>query len=101
MEFNSPLYTPLDNIICKLDMKKNEKSNTEKFSEGECQRGQVCIKLRQCDDAVELLSEAETTFDDDRKNHIIDLLRDRVCGRRTDRTVCCAQESSSSGNHTG
>jgi len=65
-------------------------------AQGECQRGQVCIKLRQCDDAVELLSEAETTFDDDRKNHIIDLLRDRVCGRRTDRTVCCAQESSSS-----
>merc|ERR1712243_329444 len=65
-------------------------------AQGDCERGQVCKKLRECDEAAELLSEAETTFDDDRKNHIINLLRNRVCGRRTERTICCAQESSSS-----
>merc|ERR1712243_75167 len=65
-------------------------------AQGDCERGQVCKKLRECDEAAELLSEAENTFDDVRKNQIINLLRNRVCGRRTERTICCAQESSSS-----
>merc|ERR1712243_488565 len=65
-------------------------------AQGDCERGQVCKKLRECDEAAELLSEAENTFDDDRKNQIINLLRNRVCGRRTERTICCAQDSSSS-----
>merc|ERR1712243_370279 len=63
-------------------------------AQGDCERGQVCKKLRECDEAAELLTEAETTFDDDRKNHIINLLRNRVCGRRTEMPIGGAPESS-------
>jgi len=65
-------------------------SNT--LAQDSCSSSQVCIPLRSCQDAAELILEAQTTDDDSRKNHIIELLRGRVCGRKADRSVCCESD---------
>ena len=41
---------------------------------------------------MRLLREAEETRDTARQLHIVTLLRGRVCGRRSDRAVCCATD---------
>ena len=41
---------------------------------------------------MRLLREAEDTRDTARRLHIVTLLRGRVCGRRSERAVCCATD---------
>jgi len=59
------------------------------LAQDSCSSSQVCIPIRDCEDATELILEAQTTTDNSRKNHIVQLLRGRVCGRKVDRSVCC------------
>ena len=51
----------------------------------------MCIPLSDCQEAYDLLEEAKDTSDTARKNHIVQLLRGRVC-RKLDRAVCCNQD---------
>ena len=57
---------------------------------GQCSAGEVCKALRQCVEAVELVRDAEQSEDPARTQHIIQLLRGKVCGKRSDRSICCS-----------
>ena len=57
---------------------------------GQCSAGEVCKALRQCVEAVELVRDAEQSQDPARTQHIIQLLRGKVCGKRSDRSICCS-----------
>merc|ERR1712212_110492 len=60
-------------------------------SEG-CFLGEECIGIRSCSAVVEQLQRAKATQDSAKRNEIIQAVRDKVCGKRKERRVCCASE---------
>merc|ERR1712127_17563 len=57
-----------------------------------CSLGESCIGIRSCLSVVEQLQRAKATEDATTRNKIITQVRDKVCGKRKDRKVCCGQD---------
>jgi len=58
----------------------------------DCFLGEECIGIRSCSAVVEQLQRAKATQDSVKRNEIIQAVRDKVCGKRKERRVCCASE---------
>merc|ERR1712014_105764 len=58
----------------------------------ECFLGEECVGIRSCSAVVEQLQRAKATQDSGKRNEIIQAVRDKVCGKRKERRVCCASE---------
>merc|ERR1712080_98749 len=56
----------------------------------DCLIGEECIGIRSCSAVVEQLQRAKATQDATKRNEIIQAVRDKVCGKRKERKVCCA-----------
>merc|ERR1711971_158483 len=56
----------------------------------DCLLGEDCIGIRSCTPVVEQLQRAKATQDATKRNEIIQAVRDKVCGKRKERKVCCA-----------
>merc|ERR1712080_371237 len=54
-----------------------------------CRAGEQCVGIRTCPAVVEQLTEAKATQDPDTRDQIIREVRDKVCGERKERKVCC------------
>jgi len=57
--------------------------------EEECRRTEVCTAIRRCAPALRQLQQAKAAVDAAEKARIISDLRTKVCGLKSDRTVCC------------
>merc|ERR1712127_116643 len=57
-----------------------------------CLAGEECVRIRTCATVVGQLQAAKATQDTGKRNRIIQDVRDKVCGKRKDRKVCCAKE---------
>eukprot|EP00092_Neocalanus_flemingeri_P065150 GFUD01079153.1.p1 GENE.GFUD01079153.1~~GFUD01079153.1.p1 ORF type:complete len:247 (+),score=63.93 GFUD01079153.1:84-743(+) len=64
-------------------------------AQGFCSSGEECISIRSCLTIVKQLTIAKETSDLAEKRLIISQVKEKVCGERKERTVCCARESSS------
>lgn len=58
----------------------------------DCFLGEDCVGIRSCSAVVEQLQRAKATQDSVKRNEIIQAVRDKVCGKRKERRVCCASE---------
>jgi len=58
----------------------------------DCLVGEDCIGIRSCSAVVQQLQRAKATQDASKRNEIIQAVRDKVCGKRKERRVCCASE---------
>merc|ERR1712037_448014 len=58
----------------------------------DCLLGEECIGIRSCTAVVQQLQKAKATQDATKRNEIIQAVRDKVCGKRKERRVCCASE---------
>merc|ERR1712212_233245 len=58
----------------------------------DCLAGEECIGIRSCTAVVQQLQRAKATQDATKRNEIIQAVRDKVCGKRKERRVCCASE---------
>merc|ERR1711990_1110103 len=58
----------------------------------DCLAGEECIGIRSCTAVVQQLQRAKATQDATKRNQIIQAVRDKVCGKRKERRVCCASE---------
>jgi len=56
----------------------------------DCLVGEDCIGIRSCTAVVQQLQRAKATQDATKRNEIIQSVRDKVCGKRKERRVCCA-----------
>jgi len=54
-----------------------------------CGRDEVCTPIRSCATALQRLQQAKAAVDATEKARIIGDLRTKVCGLKSDRTVCC------------
>lgn len=61
-----------------------------------CAIDSVCIPIKTCAPIISQLSLAKETSDLDKKRKIISQVREKVCGDRRDRLICCPEETSSS-----
>merc|ERR1712010_329558 len=61
--------------------------------EEECRRTEVCTAIRRCAPALRQLQQAKAAVDGAEKARIISDLRTKVCGLKSDRTVCCEEEA--------
>merc|ERR1712113_873044 len=61
----------------------------------DCFLGEECIGIRSCSAVVEQLQRAKATQDSVKRNEIIQAVRDKVCGKRKERRVCCASQQDS------
>merc|ERR1719186_850949 len=59
--------------------------------QGACRDSEVCIGIRSCDSALQRLQQAKATVDATEKARIIGDLRTKVCGLKSERTVCCEE----------
>merc|ERR1711936_1359529 len=62
----------------------------------DCFLGEECIGIRSCSAVVEQLQRAKATQDATKRNEIIQAVRDKVCGKRKERKVCCASSEQES-----
>merc|ERR1711936_363491 len=58
-------------------------------AQGACRRDEVCKSIRSCAPALQQLQQAKAATDATEKARIIGSLRTKVCGLKSDRTVCC------------
>jgi len=59
----------------------------------ECRRAEVCTAIRSCAPALQQLQQAKAAVDGAEKARIIADLRTKVCGLKSERTVCCEEEA--------
>merc|ERR1711971_929366 len=65
---------------------------------GACrQDSEVCTPIRSCAPALQKLQQAKAAVDAREKARIIGDLRTKVCGLKSDRTVCCEDVQGSTG----
>eukprot|EP00090_Calanus_glacialis_P036161 TRINITY_DN6168_c0_g1_i1.p1 TRINITY_DN6168_c0_g1~~TRINITY_DN6168_c0_g1_i1.p1 ORF type:complete len:216 (-),score=41.82 TRINITY_DN6168_c0_g1_i1:55-702(-) len=57
-----------------------------------CSIGEECISIKTCAPIVEQLTRAKETSDVVKKRSIISQVREKVCGERSQRLICCPQE---------
>merc|ERR1711990_416116 len=60
-----------------------------------CRRDEVCTPIRSCATALQRLQQAKAAVDATEKARIIGDLRTKVCGLKSDRTVCCEDGAAS------
>ena len=60
-----------------------------------CNVDSSCIPIKSCAPIISQLSLAKETSDIDKKRKIIKEVRDKVCGDRRDRLICCPETSPS------
>jgi len=63
--------------------------NLSYFFTGSCQVNQECISIKKCPYTQKLFSQIKSTKDPELKSILIEALRLLVCGKPSDRTVCC------------
>ena len=56
---------------------------------GTCPVTQECISIKECPYTKELFARVKSTSDNTERAQLIQALRLRVCGKPSDRTVCC------------
>ena len=61
-----------------------------------CAIDSVCIPIKTCAPIISQLSLAKETSDLDKKRKIISQVREKVCGDRRDRLICCPEATSDS-----
>jgi len=70
--------------------KSSVNQNVLKSEETECNEDQVCISLKSCEPFYQLFVRASTDLTDSLwRKHIINSMKDRFCGPRGKRNVCC------------
>jgi len=58
-----------------------------------CPLDSSCVPIKTCSSIISLLSIAKDTDDQAEKRKIISQVRERVCGERRDRLICCPADS--------
>ena len=58
-----------------------------------CDLGEECISIKACGPIIAQLSLAKETSDVDKKRLIISQVREKICGERQERLICCPQEN--------
>ena len=66
-----------------------------------CSIGEECISIKTCSPIIEQLTRAKETSDVVKKRSIISQVREKVCGERSERLICCPQEGSKSSGRQG
>merc|ERR1711970_1467566 len=61
-----------------------------------CSVGEECISIKSCKPIIEQLTRAKETSDVVKKRSIISQVREKVCGERSARLICCPKEGSKS-----
>ena len=62
------------------------------FFTGSCQVNQICVSIKKCPHTQNLFSHVKSTTDPELKHILIEALRLLVCGKPSDRTVCCSTD---------
>ena len=60
---------------------------------GSCDKNQTCIKIQECPSTKKALEHMTTITDATEKEKIIASIKSLICGRITERTVCCDIEN--------
>ena len=58
-----------------------------------CNKNQKCIKVQECPSTNKMLEALKTIDDAKEKEKLISSIRSLICGRSTDRTVCCDNDN--------
>ena len=66
-----------------------------------CSVGEECISIKSCKPIIEQLTRAKETSDVVKKRSIISQVREKVCGERSARLICCPKEGSKNAGRQG
>jgi len=87
-------HTSMQTLLIIFTMALLTNTVTTQNSISSCSIGEECIAIKTCKPIIEMLTRAKETSDVVKKRSIISQVREKVCGERSERLICCPEEGS-------